>query len=101
MKTITYDENEWKLVPVEPTHEMVLVGVNAGVNASHLGEKWFPAAYRAALAAAPQPPTARDISELRAKMAPEVLAESERLAEEMLDDLAPCDVCGGTGVVPC
>ena len=23
MKTITYDESKWKLVPVEPTEEMV------------------------------------------------------------------------------
>lgn len=44
----------WKLVPVQPTPQMLNAGVNAGVCASP--EPWCPAAYRAMLNAAPQPP---------------------------------------------
>ncbi len=56
MKTITYDENEWKLVPVEPTDKMLYAAADcideyAAFNSA-------AAAYREMLAAAPQPPTA-------------------------------------------
>ncbi len=44
---------EWRMVPVEPTERMLDAGVHACVNASP--NPWCPAAYRAMLAAAPDP----------------------------------------------
>lgn len=62
MKTITYDETKWRLVPVEPTPEMLdawaelamkrILGKRDGKGIIHAaGENW-----KAMLAAAPQPP---------------------------------------------
>lgn len=45
----------WKLVPVEPTNEMLKAGVAAAV-AQHDERPWCPPCYQAMLAAAPKPP---------------------------------------------
>ena len=55
MKTITYDESKWKLVPVEPTEEMLRAGVDAAI-AQKNSRPWCPPCYRAMLAAAPSAP---------------------------------------------
>ncbi|CAO3447946.1 hypothetical protein [Azospirillum argentinense] len=47
----------WKLVPVEPTPEMLDAGVEAGVGAAP--SPWCPEVYRALLSAAPTAPTAQ------------------------------------------
>lgn len=74
MKTITYDETQWKLVPVEPTETMVVSGFESAPD-KHFStaEEWEryeamsgcqQSAYRAEkcwaamLAAAPTPPAA-------------------------------------------
>lgn len=57
----------WKLVPVEMTAEMARRAVDAGVAAGSRGEKWAPAAWTAALAAAPVSPPA-DGGEEREKL---------------------------------
>lgn len=49
MRTITYDETQWQLVPKEPTRSMILDGQ------SRMWSGIRPA-YEAMLAAAPQPP---------------------------------------------
>lgn len=48
MKSITFDETKWKLVPIEPTSLMLYV-------MHHNEEEGFCAMYDAALHAAPQP----------------------------------------------
>ena len=70
MKTSTYNETEWKLVPVEPTEEMVNAFKSAdltelrryGVTISRLLVR-FTQNYRAMLAAAPTPPVSEDRKE--------------------------------------
>ena len=60
MKTITYDETTWKLVPIEPTPEMMLVAQKADHDhGDH--EEWLEydgedvkRVYRAMLAASPE-----------------------------------------------
>lgn len=47
MKTITYDETKWRLVPIEPTEEMLF--------AADWPENGTLDAYRAMLDAAPHP----------------------------------------------
>jgi len=54
MKTITYDETKWKLVPIEPTTTMVIAGVNAALK--NRDEPYF--IFVAMLAAAPTPSAA-------------------------------------------
>ena len=63
MKTVTFDESVWQLVPVEPTPEMRLAGVAAQsekLKRYALGgslppiDHGMPDAYRAMLAAAPK-----------------------------------------------
>ncbi len=48
MKTVTFDESVWQLVPVEPTIEMVQAATHKSVG---FGTR---AAYQAMLAAAPK-----------------------------------------------
>lgn len=51
MKTITYDETTWKLVPIEPTPAMI----TAALESSHLlTVRRVMACYDAMLAAAPE-----------------------------------------------
>lgn len=47
------EQDGWKLVPIEPTEEMLISGVAAGVNASP--SPWCPYTWKAMLAAAPKP----------------------------------------------
>ena len=66
MQTVTYDETKWKLVPVEPTSEMLKAGGHSNSewlnDNAPIGESWYampmPSVYSAILAAAPQPPQA-------------------------------------------
>ena len=63
MKTITFDETKWKLVPVEPTPEMKAAGINiegySEVSDSIGALTWaeVDAIYRAMLAATPAAPS--------------------------------------------
>lgn len=50
MKTVTFDESVWQLVPVEPTAEMLLAAAGEVHSATYWGS-----AYLAMLAAAPKP----------------------------------------------
>ena len=63
MKTVTFDESVWQLVPVEPTPEMRLAGVAAQseklkryalAGSFPPIDHGMPDAYRAMLAAAPK-----------------------------------------------
>ena len=58
MKTVTYDETKWVLVPVEPTDEMVEAAWDSDA-ADYVGEHKrihsLGLAWSAMLAAAPQP----------------------------------------------
>lgn len=65
MKTITYDETQWTLVPVEPTEKMVEFAIYKRADLSDFRHGHKPAPYgetreqyRAMLAAAPTPPAA-------------------------------------------
>jgi hypothetical protein len=62
MKTVTFDESQWKLVPVEPTFEMC--DADAGTSTTER-RMWNAAHYRAMLAAAPQRPTSPSATTLR------------------------------------
>lgn len=47
MKTVTYDENKWKLVPVEPTDDMCRNArekIGIGSNVAHHVWHWMIAA---------------------------------------------------------
>ena len=77
MKTVTFDETQWQLVPKEPTEVMRLAGVEAGV-ASKTG--WCPVAYRAMLANAPQPPVAQ-VDERKTVWMPDYYASSVDLPD--------------------
>ena len=55
MKTITYDETTWKLVPIEPTYEMLEAGEGAIAPTYTDTPVSVPFdIYRARLAAAPE-----------------------------------------------
>lgn len=64
---------KWKLVPVEPTPEMMRSGMNVPLNKAARHN----AVYRAMLEAAPQPPRLRDerILELTRGCAPEAILD--------------------------
>lgn len=53
MKTITYDETKWKLVPMEPTDAMALAAIKVGLRNPAINGV---VQYKAMLAAAPTPP---------------------------------------------
>lgn len=53
MKTVTYDPDQWQLVPKTPTNEMAVAGTKVGLRNPAINGV---AQYRAMLAAAPQPP---------------------------------------------
>lgn len=55
MKTITYDETKWKLVPVEPTPEMVKAMAAAYLDQHGYADAFIKAMYASAIAAAPAP----------------------------------------------
>lgn len=57
MRTVTYNENEWRLVPVVATEKMLRHGVHAGVHASP--DPWCPKTWTAMLEAAPKPPVVK------------------------------------------
>lgn len=51
MKTITFDESRWKLVPIVPTPEMLRAGEDAENND---GKTYLEPAWRYMLSAAPE-----------------------------------------------
>lgn len=53
MKTITYDESKWQLVPKEPTREMIEAG-NDGFRQPDSRRHTVSSCYKAMLAAAPK-----------------------------------------------
>lgn len=53
MKTVTYDENKWRLVPVEPTIAMCIAGDSPRMLVDDCTPT--PAIYRAMIAAAGSP----------------------------------------------
>lgn len=103
----TYDETKWKLVPIEPTDEMIVAGIKAGLNSDgvimQLDNKKLETLkgvgieikafkytgldeYKAMLAASPQPPT--ETASLKA------LVETEQnRREELSEDNAILKSC--------
>lgn len=57
MKTVTYDETKWKLVPLEPDENMIKAGLDSVMNDRPLGFAQYRTtlAYKAMLSAAPTP----------------------------------------------
>lgn len=53
MKTVTFDETQWKLVPVEPTRKMITAGMGADAHA--INGAIAEVCWRNMLASAPQP----------------------------------------------
>ena len=56
MKTVTFDESVWQLVPADPTVEMTINAIKKA-KIKYLGHGGYEAIYRAMLAAAPKPVT--------------------------------------------
>ena len=55
MKTVTFDETEWQLVPKEPTEDMEYAGLISADDKDRAS--WMTQVYRAMLKTAPPPPT--------------------------------------------
>ena len=53
MKTVTYDETLWQIVPIEPTDEMFMAGYNERSNQIRNDDESIVDVYKAMLSAAP------------------------------------------------
>lgn len=98
MKTVTFDETKWKLVPIEPTRAMfeATVGCAGRISLGNM-DAHIPIAWHAMLAAAPQPPAP-------AKPLPlteEIIASfaDEWLGSRTADSIAPNRLIGFARVI--
>lgn len=92
MKTITFDETKWRLVPLVALEEMQRAADKFG---------YFPNKYKAAINAAPEHPSQPVSSDIC--QACHGSGEGSVLSgggPDAYDVACPCQSCGGSGIVP-